>query len=73
MTRYCDFDGKIKIRHIEKHSDRLLGHIFINLELFEFVSCGTGSVATAIPEALSMITQSKISGDVAVDIKMEKR
>jgi hypothetical protein len=46
---------------------------FIKLELFELVNCGIGRVATVIPKALLVITQSKIFRNVAVDINIEKR
>ena len=45
----------------------------MNFELFELVNCGIGRLATDIPEALLVITQSKIYGDVGVGINIEER
>jgi hypothetical protein len=61
------------MRRIEQHLSRVFGSIFITSEWFHLVSCGIGRLATVIPEALLVITQSKIYRDVAVDLDIEKR
>ena len=64
---------KINITRIGAHPGRVLGSIFITSEWFDLVSCGISRVAFVIPDALLMITQSKLNIDVAVHFNMEKR
>ena len=46
---------------------------FIKLELFQLVNSRIGRLTTMLPEVLLVIAQSKIYGNVVVDINIEKR